>query len=54
MLSAILLTMMIPSEAIMIPLYIVNQDLGLLNTLSSLILSGFVSGFSVILMRNFF
>lgn len=38
----------------MIPLYIVNQDLGLLNTLSSLILSGFVSGFSVILMRNFF
>lgn len=54
MLSAILLTMMIPSEAIMIPLYIVNQDLGLLNTLSSLTLSGFVSGFSVILMRNFF
>lgn len=54
MLTAILLTMMIPSEAIMIPLYIVNQDLGLLNTLSSLILSGFVSGFSVILMRNFF
>ncbi|MGG4107320.1 carbohydrate ABC transporter permease [Paenibacillus lautus] len=54
MLSAILLTMMIPSEAIMIPLYIVNQDLGLLNTLSSLILSGFVSGFSVVLMRNFF
>ncbi|WP_411551523.1 carbohydrate ABC transporter permease [Paenibacillus lautus] len=54
MLSAILLTMTIPSEAIMIPLYIVNQDLGLLNTLSSLILSGFVSGFSVILMRNFF
>jgi putative aldouronate transport system permease protein len=54
MLSAILLTMMIPSEAIMIPLYIVNKDLGLLNTLSSLILSGFVSGFSVMLMRNFF
>lgn len=54
MLSAILLTMMIPSEAIMIPLYIVNQDLGLLNTLTSLILSGFVSGFSVMLMRNFF
>lgn len=54
MLSAILLTMMIPSEAIMIPLYIVNQDLGLLNTLFSLILSGFVSGFSVMLMRNFF
>lgn len=54
MLSAILLTMMVPGEAIMIPLYIVNKDLGLLNTLASLILSGFVSGFSVLLMRNFF
>ncbi|MBD2867024.1 carbohydrate ABC transporter permease [Paenibacillus arenilitoris] len=54
MLSAILLTMTVPGEAIMIPLYIVNKDLGLLNTLSALILSGFVSGFSVLLMRNFF
>jgi putative aldouronate transport system permease protein len=54
MLSAILVTMMIPGEAIMIPMYVVNKDLGLLNTLSALILSGFVSGFSVLLMRNFF
>ncbi|MCJ8010276.1 carbohydrate ABC transporter permease [Paenibacillus sp. KQZ6P-2] len=54
MLSAILVTMMIPSEAIMIPLYIVNKDLGLLNSLSALILSGLVSGFGVLLMRNFF
>lgn len=54
MLSAILVTMTVPSEAIMIPLYIVNKDLGLLDTLSALILSGFVSGFSVLLMRNFF
>ncbi|WP_028612424.1 carbohydrate ABC transporter permease [Paenibacillus harenae] len=54
MVSAILVTMMIPGEAIMIPMYVVNKDLGLLNTLSALILSGFVSGFSVLLMRNFF
>ncbi|MFS0862127.1 carbohydrate ABC transporter permease [Fredinandcohnia sp. 179-A 10B2 NHS] len=54
MLTLIMLTMMIPGEAIMIPLYVVNKDLGLLNTLSSLIIHGLVSGFSVLLMRNFF
>jgi putative aldouronate transport system permease protein len=53
-LSVILLTMMIPGEAIMIPLYIVNKQLGLLNSLEALILSGLVSGFSIVLMRNFF
>ena len=31
-----------------------ESGFGSLNTLSSLILSGFVSGFSVVLMRNFF
>lgn len=54
MVSLILLTMTIPGEAIMIPLYVVNKELGLLNTLASLILSGLVSGFSILLMRNFF
>lgn len=54
MLTGILITMMVPSEAMMIPLYILNKELHLINTLYSLILSGFVSGFSVLLMRNFF
>ncbi|ALS27645.1 carbohydrate ABC transporter permease [Paenibacillus cisolokensis] len=54
MISFIMITMMVPGEAIMIPLYVVNRDLGLLNTLSSLIIAGLVSGFSVLLMRNFF
>ncbi|MGG3624596.1 carbohydrate ABC transporter permease [Bacillus gobiensis] len=54
MVTFIMLTMVVPSETIMIPLYIVNKDLGLLNTLSSLVLSGLVSGFSILLMRNFF
>lgn len=54
MVTLILLTMMVPSEAIMIPLYVVNKELHLLNTLSALIISGLVSGFSVLLMRNFF
>lgn len=50
----ILATMAIPGELIMIPLYVVNKNLGLLNTLYALILSGMVSGFSILLMRNFF
>lgn len=54
MLVFILATMAIPSELIMIPLYIVNRDLGLLNTLWALIFSGMVSGFSILLLRNFF
>ena len=52
--SFILITMMIPGETIMIPLYVVNRDLGLLNTLWALIISGLLSGFSILLMRNFF
>ena len=54
MLTFILITMMVPQEAIMIPLYVVNKDLHLINTLSSLVLSGLVSGFSILLMRSFF
>ncbi|GMK44353.1 carbohydrate ABC transporter permease [Paenibacillus glycanilyticus] len=54
MLTFILITMMLPQEAIMIPLYVVNKDLHLINTLSSLVLSGLVSGFSILLMRSFF
>ncbi|WAH40028.1 carbohydrate ABC transporter permease [Alicyclobacillus fastidiosus] len=50
----ILITMMIPFEAIMIPFYVAIQEFGLLNTLLALILSGAVSGFSILLMRNFF
>ncbi len=50
----ILATMAIPGELIMIPLFIVFKDFGLLNTLFALILSGMVSGFSILLMRNFF
>lgn len=48
------LTMSVPGEAIMVPLYIVNKQLGLLNTLTSLVLSGLVSGFSILLLFNYF
>lgn len=52
--SFILLTMMVPNEAVMIPLYVVNKELGLLNSVYALILYSLVSGFSILLMRNFF
>lgn len=50
----ILATMAIPGELILIPLYIVFRNFGLYNTLFALILSGMASGFSILLMRNFF
>jgi putative aldouronate transport system permease protein len=54
MFALILVTMAVPSELIMIPLYIVNRDLGLLNSLWALIFYGMASGFSILLIRNFF
>lgn len=50
----IMLTMMIPFETIMIPVYIVNKELGLLNSLTAVIINGIVSGFSILLMCSFF
>lgn len=54
MITFILITMLIPQETVLIPLYVVNKDLHLINTLMVLVLSGLVSGFSILLMRNFF
>ena len=50
----VLITMTIPSQVIMVPLFVVFRDFHLLNTLTSLIVSGLVSGFSILLMRTFF
>lgn len=54
MVMFILATMAIPGELIIIPLFVVFKNLGLLNSLWALVLSGMVSGFSILLMRNFF
>lgn len=51
---AILGTMAIPGELIIIPLFVVYKSFNLLDTYSALILSGMASGFSILLMRNFF
>ena len=45
--------MMIPFQMIMIPVYVVMRWFGLIDTLLSLILTGMVTTFSILLMRNF-
>lgn len=49
----ILMTLMIPFEVRMIPLYFLIKDLGLRNTLVALILPFLAGGFGVFLMRQY-
>lgn len=46
--------MMIPFELIIIPFYVTIKKLGLMDTLAALIVTGMVSTFSILLMRNYF
>lgn len=50
----IVITLTIPSHVILVPLFVVFKQLGLLNTLFSLLLSGTVSAFSILLMKGYF
>lgn len=50
---AIMSTMMIPFEAIMIPLYLVSKSLGIMNTLPGLIIPFAISAFGVFQMRQY-
>lgn len=50
----ILGTMMIPEQVIMIPLYQLTLQLGLLNTLTALVLPFSVNAFGIFLMRQFY
>lgn len=52
--SFILLTMMIPGDLTMISAYLLNRQLNLLESYAGLILNGLISGFSIVLMRNYF
>jgi putative aldouronate transport system permease protein len=49
-----LLPMMVPGGAIIIPLYITMQRLGLIDSLWSVTLAGVGSTFAIFLMRNYF
>lgn len=51
---AILSTLMIPTEMLVIPWYILARDLGLLNSYVGLIFPGLMTGFGVFLMKQFF
>jgi len=53
-LTIIVFTMIIPGQLVMIPSFMLYRDLGLINNLNALVVSGMVSGFSIILMRNYF
>ena len=50
---AIMSTMMIPFEAIMIPLYLVAKNLNIINTLPGLIIPFAISAFGVFQMRQY-
>ena len=50
---AIMSTMMIPFEAIMIPLYMVSKKIGIMNTLPGLIIPFAISAFGVFQMRQY-
>lgn len=52
--SFILVTMMIPGDLTIISIYQLNKQLNLTNTYAGLILNGLISGFSILLMRNYF
>jgi putative aldouronate transport system permease protein len=52
--SFVMLTMMIPGDLTLISVYQMNKQLHLLNSYMGLIINGLISGFSILLMRNYF
>lgn len=52
--SFIMVTMMIPGDLTLISVYQLNKQLHLLNSYEGLILNGLISGFSILMMRNYF
>ncbi len=50
----VLISFLIPFEAIAIPLYLVAERLGILNTLYALVLPGIANGLVIFLFRQFF
>lgn len=49
----VLIALMVPFQAIMIPLFVLARQLGWLNSYAGLIVPGAVSGFGIFLMRQF-
>lgn len=53
-LTVILISMLVPAQMTMVPTFTLYRSLGLINKMSALVVSGLVSGFSIIVMRNYF
>ena len=51
---AVLATLMIPFQVVMIPTFIIVKDLGLINTLGALIVPNLANAFGIFLLRQFF
>lgn len=54
MLTIIMISMLVPAQMTMVPTFTLYRSLNLINSLNSLLVSGLVSGFSIIVMRNYF
>ncbi|MBN1341530.1 MAG: carbohydrate ABC transporter permease [Phycisphaerae bacterium] len=50
----LLITLMVPFEGLMVPLYLIVARIGLANTYAGIILPGAASAFCIFLMRQFF
>ena len=50
----LLATLMIPFQVVMIPIFLIMRELGLVDTLGALILPNLVTPFGIFLMRQFF
>ena len=50
----LLVTLMVPFEGLMVPLYLIVTRMGLANTMPGIILPGAASAFCIFLMRQFF
>lgn len=53
-LNIIIFSMLVPGQMTMVPSFMLYRNLGLINSLNALVVSGMVSGFSIIVMRNYF
>ncbi len=53
-LGMILITMMIPLQNIMIPLYVLYKQLHLIDKLLAIIITGLITGYSIVLLKKLF
>lgn len=52
--SVILITMMVPGDLTLISTYSLNKSMHLLNSYTGLIINGLISGFSILVIRNYY